>query len=1230
MGKTEGIGVAPPSEPLYQAKSGLPAEVDDVYLFLATLFFEPTIRKVPRKGAQPIHSVAATFLLSPRQGDVGPTTRVGRGRKRLRSSDLASIHSSAVRSGRVRTPTRRLGYEGALPALAHVNSLAGKEAFLLDSGAAMHVFHKDTDLVTTKRHRIAVNDANGHTKTYETIGFHAVFGWGICGGASANLISLSQIQQKFHVTYASDLDYFLLREMSSGKSTMAQPNGGLYLVDMKPFGSTHVQLGMEDDIHSPASVFGAFRSPNLQLNCIQRVRLLHRVLAHPSAAAMKSMLTAGAFSQWQLAPEDVDKAEISHCFACLRGRNSRHRHVSSSVPLPSSIATNFHCDFYHDSQNNIYLFSVEAVTKYLNAVRMVDETEASMEAGILTIQAFFTRLAYSPNMTFTFDAQPQMDKMARKDSLLFQGITLVVLDAGRHEKVAEVFTKEVDNCKRSVAGDFAHIYKLPLCLDGFLLQYVIESINHRSVGGARSRWSLVHHKPDDGEFLGSVSFGTPVFVKAPSGGDKSDFANRLAIVVGRNQGTRVLDVWSISEGYGLLRRVDVITPPWSQELQDMMSEWEERMHSVGDDEFAMLVNDNTPAVPHIDPDFVPQPPHVDSSPREDSASPCSSDSEESHSGHTQVSQTTRPQRTRAISSRGRQFTNYRDLAAFSCVDFVNEDMQDKFNTLGLPEHVMLDEDVFLDECAQSKLVMIYQMTEVTIDNEDENHHLAVESQLAEARNLLAYNALEFLSPSNLTSFPPTIPLLLITTRKVDAFGKFVKYKSRICCRGDRLNMEGHGPTTSPVVSIPALNLLFNKFASSPEMGVSVADVRSAYLEAKLETDVWVSVQPALANLFVQADNSLSPFQLQNNGSMIAKLKRAVYGLPMSGKLWYDHLWKILSQFGLRRSQYDQSVFFMNLPTGMVYVDDLLMFGPRDVRESFHKFLAVHLQEVTCVHDPREFSFLGMAVSIGADRSISLSLPKLEEDLIELLSAQGTADHPYAPIFKGTDGALDKDKSVTYRTGVAKLLYLATHTRPELRLIVSLLAMNQIQPTLANWKQLVHVGQYLRSHPKQGIRFSPSKMQLHASADSSYRLHKENSRGQNGIVISFGLGNAPVFCNSSKQDLNVLSSMEGEGLALAACVKQLARLVGLAEEMGCKQDTIPIQQDNQSLLIELAKEFHVGSSAAWNQRFHFVLEQQSMKTFTPYYVASEDVVADYLTKPSRNNFVRWSHKLSNWP
>ena len=73
------------------------------------------------------------------------------------------------------------------------------------------------------------------------------------------------------------------------------------------------------------------------------------------------------------------------------------------------------------------------------------------------------------------------------------------------------------------------------------------------------------------------------------------------------------------------------------------------------------------------------------------------------------------------------------------------------------------------------------------------------------------------------------------------------------------------------------------------------DVKSVYLNAKMDRVVYMKPPQGVLK--------------KGQEGMVCKLKKALYGMKQSGRLWHKLLSKIMAELGFSRSKIDHSVFF---------------------------------------------------------------------------------------------------------------------------------------------------------------------------------------------------------------------------------------------------------------------------------------------------------------------------------
>ena len=124
------------------------------------------------------------------------------------------------------------------------------------------------------------------------------------------------------------------------------------------------------------------------------------------------------------------------------------------------------------------------------------------------------------------------------------------------------------------------------------------------------------------------------------------------------------------------------------------------------------------------------------------------------------------------------------------------------------------------------------------------------------------------------------------------------------------------------------------------------------------------IDSTLAAILVDLDESYKDYLL-DDGSLIVKLEKALYGCIESAKLWYELLAETLVEYGLIRSNYDPCLFY-DLSRNIyvtIYVDDILIAAEKDeeVRRLL-KYLEDKFKTIT-INEGRVISYLGMNIHL---------------------------------------------------------------------------------------------------------------------------------------------------------------------------------------------------------------------------------------------------------------------------
>jgi hypothetical protein len=371
--------------------------------------------------------------------------------------------------------------------------------------------------------------------------------------------------------------------------------------------------------------------------------------------------------------------------------------------------------------------------------------------------------------------------------------------------------------------------------------------------------------------------------------------------------------------------------------------------------------------------------------------------------------------------------------------------------------------------------------------------------------------------------------------------------------------------------------------------------------------------------------AIDSVQVCPDGSSIVKLKKAIYGLKQSGKLWNETITKDLLALGFEVTSSDPCMFYMRV--GMyfilliVYVDDLLWTGNY---QSGIKDLESMLKSKYNVKEiyKNDFSYLGMKVNKSKDGITTVGQQDYIQKIIdrsEFIQFNGKIDgklngkvkNPASlDLFKEDDRL--SNHANQFRSEVMGLLYLAKRTRPDLLMAVSYLATRVQKPTIKDEEALSRIMVYLLKTKDKSMIIHPTCMELRVFADASFNVHSDG-KSQSGILVT--LGGNPIYYCSRKQNIVCRSSTEAELVALDEAVRKTLEIRALMKNIGLEQkDPTIIYQDNQSTMLIAKQNTTSNKLKHINNRYFFVREKIAEGEITLQYLSTKEMVADGFTKP----------------
>lgn len=474
----------------------------------------------------------------------------------------------------------------------------------------------------------------------------------------------------------------------------------------------------------------------------------------------------------------------------------------------------------------------------------------------------------------------------------------------------------------------------------------------------------------------------------------------------------------------------------------------------------------------------------------------------------------------------------------------------------------------------------------------------------------------------LAELPPgkkAISCKWVFKRKRDGDGRISTYKARLVARGYAQRYgEDFDETFAPVVKHETVRVLF-AIAAQKGLHVRQLDVKSAYLNGELDEIIFME-QP---EGFVDHDNE----------DKVLRLKKSLYGLKQSARVWNKTATNILSKMAFTQGKGDPCLYSRTEKNGnityvLLYVDDLLIFG--DLPETTSR-VSKQLQSHFNVKDMGDVNhYLGIQVERDTDGSFLLNQKaKIAKILADYgLSEPKPAAIPMEPGFLtvSVEETTSLPNNHAYRQLIGSLLYLATVSRPDIAAAVGLLCRKVEKPTEYDWKAAKRVLRYLAYTMERRLRLpSSGDSQLTCYVDADWAGDKTDRKSTSGYV--FLLGGGAVAWSSRKQTAVATSSTEAEYIAASFACKELLWIRQLLTDMQIpvSKPTV-VYEDNQGCIRLIsgrsgARTKHIDVS------YHQIRDLLERKVIDVQYCPTNQMLADIFTKPlAKEKFLIFTESL----
>ena len=384
----------------------------------------------------------------------------------------------------------------------------------------------------------------------------------------------------------------------------------------------------------------------------------------------------------------------------------------------------------------------------------------------------------------------------------------------------------------------------------------------------------------------------------------------------------------------------------------------------------------------------------------------------------------------------------------------------------------------------------------------------------------------------------------VLKRKLDKDGN-EKLKARLVIRGFKdKNVYDLSETYAPVsrLSLVRASLsIINKL----KLKSCQLDVKTAFLNGIIDEEIYMEIP--------QGTNHSKEMRKTH----VCKIERALYGLRISPKKWYERLTLVLKSIGLKSNNDDPCLFIWRdkefLLILLLYVDDMILASNNVEKLEEVKSKLKSEFELTDLGEPREF--LGIKIEHDKENNI---MRLSQSNYIDKILKRFNFDKEYpqrTPMVtsqvanrerrmreeSSKDTILNECETklnVPYREAVGSLLYLANATRPDISYAVNVLSRHEINPTDNDWKMVIRVMRYLQGTKNLALVFKGNNDEIITFSDASFADCKGSLTTCGFVIRVFG---DSIVWRTHKQNYVALSTCQAEYVAMSEACQELIAL-----------------------------------------------------------------------------------------
>jgi len=586
---------------------------------------------------------------------------------------------------------------------------------------------------------------------------------------------------------------------------------------------------------------------------------------------------------------------------------------------------------------------------------------------------------------------------------------------------------------------------------------------------------------------------------------------------------------------------------------------------------------------------------------------------------------------------------------YSQVEFVSEKMEYDLTEAKVLAMIMcqLSERVDVSKVKRgSQFVTTYSLKK-GIDKFGENGRQAALKEMKQLHDRGCFTPVKVESLSA-TERKRALESLIFLTEKRDG-----TVKARHCANGStQREWMSREEVSSPTVSTES-TMLTAVIEAEEERDVATCDIPNAFIQTEVQerdecgNRTIMKIRGVLVDILCEMDPTYRDYVVEERGRKVlyVHILKAIYGLLVSAMLFYKKLTADLIEYGFEINPYDPCVANKMVGghqmTVSWHVDDLKA-SHKDGKQidAFLKWVKQTYGSIGEVKATRGkvHDYLGMKLDYSVPGQVSINMVDYVESMLSSFPQSELAGAKVASpwnenLFKVNEKSpkLSKEVAEQFHTTTAQGLFLCKRARPDISPAIAYLTTRVKSPNQDDWDKLVRMMKFLRQTKGDCLTLkSDGERSAKWHVDAAFAVHPD-FRSHTGGTLSLGKG--AVTSISRKQGLNTRSSTEAEVVAADEVVGPMLWTKLFLEAQGYPLKESILYQDNRSaMLLETNGRKSVGKrSRHLNIRFFFVTDQQEKGHIQIRYCPTDEMVADYQTKPLHGRkFKDFRQQIMNLP